>query len=151
MGLLFFLTTRVAWSFVEQKGRSIWKLVVASTQDWYTFWRQWHYDIPIQNIDLNPQWSHIGIFYVWNIQIFPLSIVDRWCSMDIFMLTCLKSTTRRRHLGVKSKQVSSVWFIGRRVAGVKHWESMILAKFCCIVQKCAQKSAQQPATLAKKR
>lgn len=101
-------------------------------------------------LDLNPQWSHIGMFYVLNIEISPLSIVDRWCSMDMFMVTCLKTATRRCHLGVKSQQVSSVWFIGRRVAGVKHWESMILAKFCCIVQKCAQKSAQQPATLAKK-
>ena len=66
-------------------------------------------------IDLNPQWSHIRMFYVWNIEIFPLSIVDRWCSMDIFMVTCLKSATQRRHLGVKSQQVSSVWFIGRRL------------------------------------
>lgn len=43
----FFLTTRVAWSFVEKKGCSILKLVVASTQDWYKILETmtlWHSD-----------------------------------------------------------------------------------------------------------
>ena len=117
MGLfIFFLTTRVAWSFVEKKGCSIWKLVVASTQDWYKILETmtlWHSYTKYRYKILSDHTLECFMYGISKYSRWALLIDDvPWI---FFMVTCLKSATWRCHLGVKRQQVSNVWFIGRRL------------------------------------